>query len=63
MKDGSVLFKSGKKELAGDYLAKIKALFLAGLENKLAELFDEDIPFRASAVADNYAYSIYTTLY
>ncbi len=63
MKEGNVLFKSGKKELAGDYLTEMKALFLAGLENKLAELFDEDIPFKASEVADNYMYSIYKSLF
>ena len=63
MKEKGITFSSGKKELEGPYLAELKPVFLAGLEKKLAELFDEDIPFRASEVADNYAYSIYTTLY
>ena len=63
MKEKGIAFSSNRKELEGTYLAELKPAFLAGLEKKLAELFDEDIPFRASAVADNYAYSIYTTLY
>jgi hypothetical protein len=63
MKENGIVFKSGKKELEGAYLAELKPAFLTGLENKLAELFDEDIPFKASEVADNYMYSIYTTLF
>lgn len=63
MQEEGTLFKAGKKELKEAFLSEIKPLFLAGLEGKLAELFDEDIPFKASEVADNYMYSIYTTLY
>ncbi|HEX5151712.1 MAG TPA: PD-(D/E)XK nuclease family protein [Parafilimonas sp.] len=63
MQEEGTLFKAEKKELKEAFLSEVKPLFLAGLENKLSELFDEDIPFKASEVADNYAYSIYTTLY
>ena len=57
------MFRSNKKDLEGVFLSEVKPAFLAGLENKLAELFDEDIPFKASEVADNYTYSIYKTLF
>jgi hypothetical protein len=33
------------------------------LGSKLAELFDENIPFRSSELPDNYTYSIYKTLF
>jgi len=63
MQEEGIYFKSKKKNLEGIWLSEVKPAFLAGLENKLAELFDEDIPFKASEVADNYMYSIYTTLF
>jgi hypothetical protein len=63
MQQEGILFRSNKKDLEGAFLSEIKPVFLKGLENKLAELFDEDIPFKASEVADNYTYSIYTTLF
>lgn len=63
MKDKGIVFSSNRKALEGPFLAELKPAFLAELENKLAELFDEDIPFKASEVADNYMYSIYTTLF
>ncbi len=63
MKEKGIVFSSNRKQLEGPFLTELKPAFLAGLENKLAELFDEDIPFKASEVADNYMYSIYTTLF
>lgn len=63
MKEEGILFKAGKNELKESLLAEVKPAFLAGLECKLAELFDEDIPFRASELADNYQYSLYTRLF
>jgi len=63
MQEKGTFFTAGKKELKDVFLSEIKPAFLAGLEKKLAELFDEDIPFKASEVPDNYMYSIYTTLY
>ena len=49
--------------LKDDFLATEKELFINGLKKKLAELFDYDIPFRASTNPGNYPYSIYTTLF
>ncbi|MFT4153837.1 PD-(D/E)XK nuclease family protein [Parafilimonas sp.] len=63
MKENGIVFSSNRKDLEGPYLAELKPAFLAGLESKLAELFNEDIPFKASEVADNYRYSVYTTLF
>lgn len=63
MGDGNVYFRSRKSTLAEAYLEEIKPLFLLQLQNKVAELFDLSIPFRASEVPDNYVYSIYKTLF
>ncbi len=63
MGDGNVYFRSRKSTLAEAYLEEIKPLFLLQLQNKVAELFDLNVPFRASEVPDNYIYSIYKTLF
>lgn len=57
-----VWFKSGRQNLSGQYLEEIKPEFLAELRKKLTELFDAPY-FVASAVEDNYKYSIYKTLF
>ncbi len=49
--------------LKDDFLASEKQLFLNALKEKLKELFDYNIPFRASQNSGNYVYSIYTTLF
>ncbi len=63
MMDGKVHFQSGRSTLSEAYLEEIKPLFLAQLQSKVAELFDFNVPFRASQVPDNYTYSIYKTLF
>ena len=63
MMDGKVHFQSGRSTLSEAYLEEIKPLFLAQLQSKVAELFDFNVPFRASEVPDNYTYSIYKTLF
>ncbi|RZK25389.1 MAG: PD-(D/E)XK nuclease family protein, partial [Flavobacterium sp.] len=63
MADGNVYFRSRKSTLSEAYLEEVKPLFLAELQAKVAELFDVNIPFRASEVPDNYSYSIYKTLF
>ncbi|RZK58751.1 MAG: PD-(D/E)XK nuclease family protein [Pedobacter sp.] len=60
-KDG-IWFKSGRQNLTGDYLEEIKPAFLAELRKKLTELFEAPY-FVASAIPDNYKYSIYKTLF
>jgi ATP-dependent helicase/nuclease subunit B len=60
-KDG-IWFKSGRQNLSGDYLEEIKPEFLAELRKKLTELFEAPY-FVASAIPDNYKYSIYKTLF
>ncbi|MBS1748175.1 MAG: PD-(D/E)XK nuclease family protein [Bacteroidetes bacterium] len=61
-KDG-IHFSNKDGKMEGQALAELKQAFLSALENKLSELFDDDIPFKASEVPDNYTYSIYTTLF
>lgn len=63
MADGKVHFNSRKLVLADAYLEEVKPLFLEELRVKVAELFDLNIPFKASQVPDNYSYSIYKTLF
>lgn len=63
MTDGKVHFQSGRSTLSDAYLEEVKPLFLAQLQGKVAELFDVNVPFRASEVPDNYTYSIYKTLF
>lgn len=63
MADGNVYFRSRKSTLSDAYLEEVKPLFLAQLQQKVAEIFDLNIPFRASEVPDNYSYSIYKTLF
>ncbi|MGM9479108.1 PD-(D/E)XK nuclease family protein [Pedobacter sp. GSP4] len=57
-----VWFKSGRQTLSGEYLEEIKPEFLFELRKKLTELFEAPY-FVASAVDDNYKYSIYKTLF
>lgn len=63
MADGNVYFRSRKSTLSDAYLEEVKPLFLAQLQQKVAEIFDLNVPFRASAIPDNYSYSIYKTLF
>ena len=63
MADGNVYFRSRKSTLSDAYLEEVKPLFLAQLQQKVAEIFDLNVPFRASEVPDNYSYSIYKTLF
>lgn len=62
MSQDGTWFKSGKQSLAGDYLEELKPQFLEELRKKLTELFEAPY-FKASAVEDNYKYSIYKTLF
>lgn len=63
MKEDGILFKNKTGALELESLAQLKPVFKKALEAKLAEMFDENIPFRASEVPDNYTYSIYKTLF
>ncbi|WP_299568355.1 PD-(D/E)XK nuclease family protein [uncultured Pedobacter sp.] len=64
MRTEGVNFKKGKEgELLGAFLANEKQVFLDSLRKKLEELFNYDIPFKASAKPKNYSYSIYKTLF
>lgn len=63
MADGKVHFNSRKLVLSDAYLEEVKPVFLEELQAKVAELFDVNVPFRASRVPDNYSYSIYKTLF
>ncbi len=63
MADGKVHFNSRKLVLSDVYLEEVKPIFLEELQAKIAELFDVNVPFRASQVPDNYSYSIYKTLF
>lgn len=58
-----VLFKGSNQVLSKEFLATEKEHFMIETKNKLAELFDFNVPFRASKNPDNYMYSIYTTLF
>jgi ATP-dependent helicase/nuclease subunit B len=57
-----IWFKTGRQNLSGDFLEEIKPEFLGELRKKLTELFESPY-FAASAVPDNYKYSIYKTLF
>lgn len=63
MADGNIYFRSRKSTLSEAYLEEVKPVFLTELQSKVAELFDVNIPFRASEIPDNYTYSIYKTLF
>lgn len=58
-----VIFYGDEGLLTGEFLALQKVEFLTKLKEKLTELFDVNIPFRASQAPDNYSYSIYKTLF
>jgi ATP-dependent helicase/nuclease subunit B len=63
MSDGKVHFNSGKLVLKDDVLVEIKPQFITALQAKIAEIFDVNIPFRATEEPNNYSYSIYKTLF
>lgn len=63
MADNKVHFNSRKLVLSNAYLEEVKPIFLEELQAKVAELFNLDIPFKASEVPDNYMYSKYKTLF
>lgn len=63
MSDGKVNFTNKEGLLKGELLANEKQAFLNALSQKLQELFDYNIPFKASKNPGNYVYSIYTTLF
>lgn len=63
MSKEGVSFTGKDGVLKDDYLAAEKQAFLNALREKLKELFDENVPFRASQNAGNYVYSIYTDLF
>jgi ATP-dependent helicase/nuclease subunit B len=52
----------GKLKLSGERLEGVKALFLEQMRRKLAELFDESIPFIPTTNENGFNYSPYTTL-
>ena len=58
-----VFFKSNNQVLSNEFLTSEKENFLMETRHKLEELFDFNVPFRASKNPDNYAYSIYSTLF
>lgn len=62
MSQDGVWFKTGRQSLSGQFLEDIKPEFLAALRNKLTELFEAPY-FKASAIEDNYKFSIYKTLF
>ncbi len=62
MSQEGIWFKAGRQNLAGAYLEEIKPQFLTALQQKLTQLFEAPY-FRASAIPDNYKYSIYKTLF
>ncbi|RZJ20437.1 MAG: PD-(D/E)XK nuclease family protein [Acinetobacter sp.] len=63
MSKEGITFSGKNGVLRDEFLASEKLLFLNALQLKLKELFDYNIPFRASQVPGNYVYSIYTTLF
>lgn len=63
MSDGKVNFTNKEGLLKDELLTNEKEAFLNALRVKLQELFDYNIPFKASKNPDNYVYSIYTTLF
>lgn len=63
MKKEGIYFRNRNGALELQSLAELKPLFMQELGSKLAELFDENIPFRSSELPDNYTYSIYKTLF
>ena len=63
MKKEGVLFNNKEGKLTGEALTAAKAVFIQKLDEKLKELFNYDVPFKASQVPDNYSYSIYKMLF
>lgn len=60
--DGKGGTKRTKLNLSNEFLIEEKEIFLNELNKKLAELFDQNTPFRVSENPLNYQYSKYTTL-
>lgn len=63
MSNKEVNFATKEGLLKGEFLESEKQLFCSALKDKLKELFDYSIPFRASQNPANYPYSIYKTLF
>lgn len=63
MVNEDVYFRSGQRLLNDAFLEEIKPVFLGLLQEKISEIFDLNVPFKASTVPNNYMYSIYTTLF
>ncbi|MGY3052945.1 ATP-dependent helicase/nuclease subunit B [Pedobacter sp. UYEF25] len=63
MGKGETLFRNNTGHLKEEFLAIEKAFFLEETQRKLTELFNVNIPFKASKNPTNYVYSIYTTLF
>ena len=62
-KEGTYFIQGKEKlKLSGEYLESVKAEFVALVQEKLAELFDADIPFRPTQHESGFAYSPYLTL-
>ncbi|MET3115156.1 ATP-dependent helicase/nuclease subunit B [Pedobacter sp. CG_S7] len=62
-KEGSLFIDSSDKtQLNGERLQAIKGEFIEMLRLKLAELFDENIPFIPTTVETSFTYSPYVTL-
>jgi ATP-dependent helicase/nuclease subunit B len=64
MRNDGALFMEGraKLKLTGERLESVKGEFLEHLSRKLAELFDDEIPFTPTTNESSFAYSPYTTL-
>jgi ATP-dependent helicase/nuclease subunit B len=64
MRNEGALFMEGKGKLPleGERLEAIKKQFIGLLSAKLAELFNEDIPFTPTTNEESFTYSPYTTL-
>jgi ATP-dependent helicase/nuclease subunit B len=61
--DGPLFMEGrGKLKLSGERLESVKVEFLEHMRRKLAELFDESIPFTPTTNENSFTYSPYTTL-
>ncbi|RZK50731.1 MAG: PD-(D/E)XK nuclease family protein [Pedobacter sp.] len=64
MKNGEVHFTNKSQGiLSGPHLEEVKTGFVGHLDRILNELFNPDVPFKASAKASNYVHSIYKDLF
>jgi ATP-dependent helicase/nuclease subunit B len=64
MRKEGTFFMQGKEKLKlrGEHLENVKTEFITFVQAKLAELFDEDIPFAPTQNEAGFAYSPYLTL-